>query len=293
MMHVKTREIYDSFGKSYYSPKHRTIRYFNAIQTFPIRIAFSEQAMFLKKSLEELDILNIGVGNGQHCEQLCLPTFDIVFGERARWDKITDYDISPAMLAAAKRYYPSKEWQTKTGEREPKQITGDALEISDYLPPESFDIVLAGLCDHIEDQEKMYAEVLKVLKPDGIFITTYPHKKLMTTIRRDLYGIDPSFTRFKINEQDCLVPSYIPEPKDIEKLLNITGFNVVEAESLQHDSNFDHHNGNISNTIRHAQEKIGKSLEEIPILVFAIGRKPNGLSTWERKEKEDPWFWYN
>jgi len=293
MGHTTTQQIYDAFGDNYYSPKHRTIRYFNAIQTLPIRIAFSEQASFLDKPLEDLDILNIGVGNGQHCEQLCLPIYSTAFGERVRWDKITDLDISTTMLAAAKRNYPSIGWQNKSGEGEPKQVVGDALELSDLFPADSFDIVLAGLCDHVEDQRLMYREVLKVLRPDGRFIATYPHRQLMTTIRRDIYGIDPEFTRFLIGGKNYLVPSYTPEPEDIEKLLRGSGFKVVRCENLHHDLRFDYHNQSLSNTVKQAQEKMDRPLEEVPILVIGIGRKPDGLTESERKAKRDPWFFYD
>ncbi|MBU0980095.1 MAG: methyltransferase domain-containing protein [Nanoarchaeota archaeon] len=290
MTHAITKQVYDAFGDTYYSPQHNTIRYFNAIQAFPIRIAFAEQARFLRKPLEEVDVLNIGVGNGQHCEQLCLPIYKHVVRERVRWDRITDFDISSAMLQAAKGYYPSEEYQRRFAEREPLQVQGDVLELQDILPSESFDIVLAGLCDNVEDQKRIYEEAFKVLRPQGMFIVTYPHKTLMTIIRQELYGIHPAFTRFLIDGREYLVPSFTPEPEDIEELFSDAGFEAVQAENLYHDQNFDFHNQAISNTVRKAQKK---SVEDLPVLVLGTGRKPDGLTELERKEKRDPWFWYN
>lgn len=268
------KKVYDEFGYSYYSREHKTIGYFNMIQAFTIRIAFSEQASFLKKKLEEVDVLNIGVGNGQHCEQLCLPIYKHAMGERVRWDRITDFDISSVMLEAAKRYYPNKKWQKENKEGEPKQIQGDVLYLSDYVSSESFDIVLAGLCDHIQDQETMYNEILKVLKPKGILITSYPHKDLMTNIRKDIYQIDPSFTRYDIRGKMYLVPSLTVYPKDITDLFVKTGFEVVKSENLYHNINFDLHNDSLSDTVKKAQKIQNKKLEDIPILVFGVGRKP-------------------
>ena len=71
------------------------------------------------------------------------------------------------------------------------------------------------------------------------------------------------------------------------------GFEVVKSTNLHHDSGFDLHNQLLSNTVRQAQTIINKSLEDIPILVFGIGRKTDGLTDLERKLLRDPWFWYN
>ncbi|MFQ5620800.1 MAG: class I SAM-dependent methyltransferase [Candidatus Nanoarchaeia archaeon] len=261
MTHNKTQAVYDAFGAEYFSRNHRTILYFNMIQAFPIRIAFSQCARDSGRKLEDLDVLNIGVGNGQHCEQLCSPIYKHAMGERVRWDKMTDFDISYAMLEAAKRYYPSEAWTEKTGEKPPKQVQGDVLGLSSLLQDEQFNIALAALCDHIEDQEGMYREIWKVLRPGGRVITTYPHKQLMTTIRRDVYGIDPDYTRFTIDGKVHKVRSHILTPEDIAVYLQNTGFDIVDTVNLFHDHSFKLHSMYVSNTVRKALKALNMPLE--------------------------------
>jgi SAM-dependent methyltransferase len=265
MVHQDIKELYDAIGIDYLSKKHRTVRYFNAIQCVSIINTLREHAWNNQRCLEELDVLNIGVGNGQHRGQLCGSLCDALSaGERVLHDRMTDFDISEVMLQSAFK-----------GDNEstlPRQVLGDAVELSGYFAPESFDIALAALCDHIKDQKRMYAEVLKVLRPGGVFIVTYPHKGLMTTIRRDIYGIDPAFTRFTIENRNYTVPAYAPLPEDVEDLFHDAGFKNVVCKNLYHSA-LHHHDRLVSDTVRKAGQIIGKSVDEIPILVMGVGTR--------------------
>lgn len=299
MGEANLKSIYDRLGESYRSKKHRSVEFNNDVQRFPIIYACIHQASRLNRPLEELDVLNIGVGGGQQRSDLCICSLGLGCG-RVSDHKLVDLDVSQTMLDVSSKLFPSKafieKWE-KTKENV-KQVKGDATDLTRYFNENSFDIAVAALCDHIQPQEKMYHGALKVLKKDGIFITTYPHKTLAIVIRRDIYGIDPGFTRYLIDGKEYILRSYAPLPEDVSDLFMRNGFTDVQTRTLKSDSIFYNeidpnrihkvddsrwwygeadtcpgHRYVIPDTMMKAREKLGLPIGELPVLVFGEGRK--------------------
>jgi len=276
---------YDHFGLSYFfGPEHQTVKCFNAVQSFGINFMFRRYAKDLGLSLHDFDVLNIGVGSGQHWVVTDLTNWNMMVNmidgsaiatydtsdparcDRLDWSRITDFDRSLAMLRAAATWYPEKHLGR------PAQILGDAIDcpVSDG----SFDIVLAALCDHIADHERFYQQALRVLKPGGIFIVTYPHRELMTAIRTKIYGIDPAFTQFNVAGRKFLIESLILLPKEVRNRLQVAGFEVMGFRTLYPYPRIPFIFRSISPTIEKARLIMGTSIEKTPILTWGVGRKP-------------------
>lgn len=292
--------VCDRLGEDYRSDKHRSVKFNNDVQRYPIIYACRDQARRLKKPLEELDVLNIGVGGGQQRYDLCICSLGLGCG-RVSDHRLVDFDVSQTMLDAASKLFPSKifleRWE-KTKENV-KRVKGDATDLPKYFKEDTFDIVVAGLCDHIHPQEKMYRGALKVLKKDGIFITTYPHKDLATVTRKNIYHIDPDYTRYIIDGKEYIMHSYAPLPDDVSHLFMKTGFTDVHARTLNANSVFlpieMMSNGTqkadeihwqsgktgachglgyaIPDTMIRAQKRLGVPIEKLPVLAFGEGRK--------------------
>jgi len=233
MGEASIKSVYDRLGETYYSSKHKSVKFNNDVQKRSLYYECVAQSERLNRPLEELDVLNIGVGGGLQRIDLCLHRD--VFGQGSVSEhKLVDFDISQVMLGYAKKILPSKTYLKiveKTKENV-KQIRGDARELEKYFKKDTFDIVIAALCDHIQPQEKMYCGALNVLKEEGVLITTYPHKKLATVIRKDIYGINPSCTRYIIDGKEYLLHSYAALPEDISDLFTRTGFIDVQSRTL-------------------------------------------------------------
>jgi SAM-dependent methyltransferase len=301
MRETNVTSVYDLLGEDYFSKKHRSVEFNNDVQRFPIIYACIHQAKRLNRPLEELDVLNIGVGGGQQRSDLCICSLGLGCG-RVSDHRLVDLDVSQTMLEVASELFPSKgflEKLEKTKENV-KQVKGDATDLTRYFNNDSFDIVVAALCDPIEPQEKMYHGALKVLKKDGIFITTYPHKDLATVIRRNIYHINLRYTRYKIDDKEYIARSYAPLPEDVSDLFMRTGFTDIQTRTLKADSIFYNeidpkgmhkvddnywwygeagtcpgHRYVIPDTMMKAREKLGLPIGELPVLVFGEGRKPN------------------
>jgi len=250
--------------------------------------------------MEELDVLNIGVGTGQNRSDLCIYSLGLC-GERVSDHKLTDFDISDVMRYAAMKLIPStiSLARTKGYERHVTSIRGDATFLSNHFEENMFDVVLAGLCDHIHPQEKMYREVFKVLRKGGIFIVTYPHKDVATVIRTEIYGIDPNYTRYIIDGKQYTLRSFAAKPRDVARLFKKTGYivppyvatpmhlmNVCKNSEPSMDEGlgysrtlrvYDAPTAVIPQTFMEAWKKMKAKvpcLGELPVLVFGEGAKP-------------------
>jgi SAM-dependent methyltransferase len=301
MVEANVTSVYDRLGETYRSDEHKSVRFYNDVQRSPIYFECVAQAKKLNKPLKELDVLNIGVGGGQQRFDLCIYGTGLGYG-RLSDHKLVDLDNSQNMLDVSKKIFPKKAFleSIENTKENIKQVKGDARELDRYFKEDKFDIVVAALCDHIEPQEKMYCDALKVLKKDGIFITTYPHKKLSNVIRKDIYGIDPSCTRYIIDGKEYLLHSYAALPEDVSGLFRGTGFTDIKTRTLTADYIFftgldvelhreprasgacwwdgkvgtcSGHKYVIPDTMMKAREKLGISIGELPILVFGRGRK--------------------
>ncbi|MEY4747068.1 MAG: hypothetical protein RLZZ416_117 [Candidatus Parcubacteria bacterium] len=90
----------------------------------------------------------------------------MVEGLRGKDCRITCVDAAPEMIARAKEEHASKS--------DVECLVGDAYE----LPLESgqFDVALAmGLIEYLEFEERFLREAARVLKPNGMFIITFPN----------------------------------------------------------------------------------------------------------------------
>ncbi len=296
--------VYDRLGETYCSSKHKSVKFSNDVQKPSLYYECVAQAERLDKSLEELDVLNIGVGGDRQRIDLCLHR-DIFGQGRVSEHKLVDFDISQVMLDYAKKALPSKTYLKiveKTKENI-KQVKGDATELEKYFKKDTFDIIVAALCDHIQPQEKMYCGALNVLKEEGVLITTYPHKKLATVIRKDIYGINPSCTRYIIDGKEYLLHSYAALPEGISDLFTRTGFIDVQSRTLTANNIFlgraymagvrgakkaktsstfwwegkgtcPSYGYAVPETMWKARDLLRVPMDELPVLVLGRGRKP-------------------
>jgi SAM-dependent methyltransferase len=299
MPNEDVKSVYDKMGDDYRSDEHESIRLSNDVQRIPIIRSVRRQTRRLGKAMEELDVLNIGVGSGQNRSDLCI--YSLAFcGERVSDYKLTDFDISDRMRYAAMKLIPNTMSlaRTKGFERYATSIRGDATCLSNHFEENMFDVVLAGLCDGINPQEKMYREVFKVLRKGGIFIVTYPHKDVATVIRTKLYKIDPKYTRYIIDGKKYILRSFAATPNDITRLFKKTGYIVPpyiptpedlfcfyrNREPSMTDWGYswtltvnDAHSTKVSKTFMKAWKRMKVKvpyLGDLPVLVFGEGAKP-------------------
>ena len=120
-----------------------------------------------------LEILDLGCGTGRHSMRMA--------GAGAR---ITALDFSSRMLAEARK---------KAGESDVRFQLHDLSQPLPF-PPESFDRVLCALVvDHIEDLDKLFAEMHRVCRPTSNVIVSGMHPAMM------LRGVQ---ARFRLPETD-------------------------------------------------------------------------------------------
>jgi len=90
----------------------------------------------------------------------------LIHGLRSRGYTITAVDAAPEMVARAKEEH-------KIGEDLTIEV-GDVYALK--YPDASFDVVTAlGLVEYLADQEKAHREMVRVLKPGGTLIVSYPY----------------------------------------------------------------------------------------------------------------------
>lgn len=221
--------VYNELAKSYGTDAHKTTKLFHGTQRLAILLACRRTAATLGKRLEELDVLTIGVGDGQQRRDLCILSLGI-YGQRIKDSRLTELDISAGMLQVAGQLHPrDTDYLAKYEDgRLPRQIQGDALTAA--LPDNSFDVVVGALIDHIPNQPALYSKVVGALRPKGVFVVTYPHRRLMEVIRREIYGIPVNRTRFIIRGKPYLIPSLALLPADASRFMRQAG---TSPESMQ------------------------------------------------------------
>ncbi len=282
-MNCNVRLFYDSIGEQYKTPVHKTVTFFAMTQRGELMSSIERIARRMKRAPSEMEVLNIGTGNGEQRETLCYYMRSLRgYGIDPR--KMVDLDLSMKMLKSARRRFPILDYGDEVYTA-PKQLQADAAHIP--IEDESLDVVLAALCDHIEPQGAFFAEANRVLRKNGCLITTYPAKALSRVIRRDIYGIDESTTRFVHEGSVFEIPSFTPSTKELRELFSSAGFCVELCKLLYaadgHGSsfldNFGHYgpymaeNGKPS-TIRCAQRIMGlESAGEIPVIALGVGIK--------------------
>jgi SAM-dependent methyltransferase len=98
-------------------------------------------------------IVDLGCGSGVFTDLLRRRGFDAV-----------GLDLSPRLLALARRNYPEVEF-----------FEGDVEQLP--FPPASFDgVLLSGIVHHLPDPSRCAAEVFRILRPGGRFIAFDPNR---------------------------------------------------------------------------------------------------------------------
>ncbi len=96
--------------------------------------------------------------------------------------EVTGLDISPWKIERARQHCPKATF-----------LVGDIENTSSLLADNSFDaVVCTDILEHIEAPNNAVVGVLRVLKPEGIFIGTVPSKCLIWKLRRFLTTADAS-----------------------------------------------------------------------------------------------------
>lgn len=241
------KQVYDNIGDTYTS-EHETVRYFSALEQFQLQAALMVQSVRIHKRPEKLKVLNIGTGDGS---QYHLSTHIAYINKNNYYE----LDISKVMLS-------NSESQNK--------ICGNALNMP--FKDKSFDIVIAGLCDHLEPKH-FFNESFRILNDQGALAVTYPHKELMDTIRKDIYNIDPVFTSY---DGRTLLRSHSMMPDNVSQLYKVSGFSSQEINNLNQDNwMLYYENSRVSETIKQAAKLLHKDPKNMPILVFGFGVKGN------------------
>lgn len=140
-------DIYDSLGERWYTAEDDPVALLRAEHRARI-------PWILKYLKPNNDVLDLGCGGGLLTNQLALSGTFSLFG----------VDQSEAALTTARRHIPNTAIST------PHYIVGQA----DQLPfsKHQFDVILAmDFLEHIENPEKIFKEVARILKPNGYFLT--------------------------------------------------------------------------------------------------------------------------
>ncbi len=263
---MATSEVYDAMAGQYLHGRTTTL--FRTVQSTPIR-AFLAQARGKGETnwYSEMKYLIVGPGPEGNIEEwineaaLQGPYLDEVDPRN-----IAYLDSSPVVLELC-REYVSKQVKRRVGKPGAGDfVLGSGEGMSKLFPQESFDVIIAALCDHM-NTEKFFAGAVKVLKPDGVLITSFPADGVNRVVREKIYQIPPDHTRFTINGKPCLVPSCLITPDLLQALYQ--RYDFVEAEVTAVSA------GCVpaTDTIKQASALMGLDHQSVPLVVVGFGRK--------------------
>lgn len=241
--HIK--ECYNAIGSSYDSLDHASTRYNEALET-------KKLTSILNTLNRCSSILDVGCGTGRWLEYLIEIGFKDVCG----------LDITENMLAAARQKFDLNCY--------PLLIKGDAEHLTDYFSAERFDVVLAPFCDHILSHKRFFTEVYKVLRANGSLIASFPDKEFSNLVRSHYFNVNENETRFRVNGDCYIVPSYLYSPSEIKELLSEVGFSSVKTRIVNAGENGDHEP---TKYIQKASSLLGKPIEEVPVIMVVQATK--------------------
>jgi len=253
-----TSAVYNRIAIEY--DKHHTSNYLSTVQYDPIFLIFD---MLAKPDKPNKRVLIVGIGNSRaHLRQISwwIDPYAV-----KPW-LIDLFDTSPIMLEVATlRAAISK--RNIHGFR----ILGDANHLGEYFKENSYDFVLAPLCDHIENQDSFFEGAYKILNENGVLMTTYPGKELQHAIRRHIYHIDVNKTRFIIDGKNYEVPSKLYSSEELAEFYKRKGFVDVEIYSISSGPDIDKYC--VTPTILKGCKIIGKTTRRATIVTMGTGRK--------------------
>lgn len=273
---------YDKLGGDYYSNSHSTTKCMYLLQDTFMTASVVSTRKFNPKLLSEMEVLVAGAGSTGNSRQVTSGGLD---DSRESNDqtldphRITYLDISRQALTAL--YNDHAETLLKCGGYVPgKFVQGDASRLDGIFKKGSFDVVIAGLCDHILPWTAFFDGVKYVLRKNGALITTYPAKEIFTTIREKIYGIPSDKTRFVVDDQELMLDSLSVTDTGLEEMYRSAGFRNIQTIDIFHQNDLNQEQPFLkaqgyqpSKTLQEAAELISKSLEQIPILVGGIRSK--------------------
>lgn len=119
-------------------------------------------------NLENKKVLMLGCGTGE--ESKLLETFG------ASSKQLTGIDLSSKSIEIAKKSYPNIEF-----------VVGDMNDLP--FQSDSFDFVYSSLAIHYNaTPEKVYEEVYRILKPNGMFLFSVGHPLRWSSVEKDIDG---------------------------------------------------------------------------------------------------------
>ncbi len=196
--------------------------FLNRLLTFGIDVIWRKKVVQLATEHKAKKILDIATGTGDLAIMLA----------ESNPDKIIGLDISPGMLEIAKKKVAQKKLEDKI-----EMVLGDSENLS--FDDNTFDAITVGFgVRNFEDLQQGLSEILRVLKPNGIFVvletsqpSKFPIKQVFTFYSK---YIIPTVGKMFSKDKDAY--KYLPESAAVfpygEAFNNIllkTGFNTSKV----------------------------------------------------------------
>ena len=265
---MHTPSVYDHLAAGYLSPGRRsTTTVFRELQHAPIR-ELLQKVVHRGQYYSDMRYLIVGagpLGNADelvHAHQLVGPYLDEMDPSH-----ITYLDASSVVLAHCKEFVWGVVGKLFSGKQPGVFVGGFAETLGKSVPDGSQDVVLGALCDHFEPDD-FFSSSMQVLKPGGVLITTYPADGINRVVRKRIYKIPTSRTRFVIDGEEHLVPSYLMTEARLRELYAQHGFEHVGTKAIVCGLHLP------SETLKQAARLLNRPIELLPVLVAGIGYKP-------------------
>jgi len=133
----------------------------------------------------------------------------------------------------------------------------------------TFDGVFSLLGDSFALREA-FEEVLRILKSNGFFLITLP-TKLWAENLRSVLGVKMNETIFITQDGKLVVPSFVYDSKDLEKILLSVGFKEVKAGEWRPLNLIP--KGRFSGDVLIAARNLDMPPEDLPLITYALAYK--------------------